>query len=87
MVTILIFFVTYFGFTKNEIPKLLEINPLRKNLFAPGSHIPVELENDQKQDPDIFYVLAWNFKKEILDKNQEKIEKGIDFYFPIESKI
>ena len=79
--------LNYFGFTKNEIPKLLEINPLRKNLFAPGSHIPVELENDQKQDPDIFYVLAWNFKKEILDKNQEKIEKGIDFYFPIESKI
>ncbi len=79
--------LNYFEFTKNEIPKLLEINPLRKNLFAPGSHIPVELENDQKQDPDIFYVLAWNFKKEILDKNQEKIEKGIDFYFPIESKI
>lgn len=75
--------LNYFGFKTNHISKLLEINTLRKNLFAPGSHIPIEIENEISEQPDIYYVLAWNFKKEILKKNQHLIDKGIEFYFPI----
>lgn len=78
--------LNYFEFTSKHIQKLLEINDLRKGLYAPGSHIPVELEKDQKKSPDIFYVLAWNFKKEILEKNKKNIENGIEFYFPIDIK-
>lgn len=78
--------LNYFEFTSEHIQKLLEINDLRKGLYAPGSHIPVELEKDQKKFPDIFYVLAWNFKKEILEKNKKNIENGIEFYFPIDIK-
>lgn len=78
--------LNYFGFTSEHIKKLLEINDLRKGLYAPGSHIPVELEKDQKKSPDIFYVLAWNFKKEILEKNKKNVENGIEFYFPINIK-
>ena len=50
------------------MPKLLEINPLRKNLYAPGSHIPVIMEDEEKELPNIYYVLAWNFKDEILKR-------------------
>jgi hypothetical protein len=56
---------------------------MRKNLYAPGSHIPIVMEKEEKKIPDIYYVLAWNFKKEIL-KNFKK--RGINrskFYFPI----
>ena len=76
--------INYFGITKDMVSKLLEINPLRKNLFAPGSHIPIIMENEEYEIPDIYYVLAWNFKEEILKKNKKLIDKGIDFYFPIE---
>ena len=76
--------INYFGITKKMMPKLLEINPLRKNLYAPGSHIPVVMEDEEKELPNIYYVLAWNFKEEILKKNSKLIDKGIEFYFPIE---
>lgn len=76
--------INYFGITKKMMPKLLEINPLRKNLYAPGSHIPVIMEDEEKELPNIYYVLAWNFKDEILRKNKKLLEDGIEFYFPIE---
>jgi len=78
--------LNYFGINKTMIPKLLEINNLRKNLYAPGSHIPIILEKEETKKPDIFYVLAWNFKKEILSKNKDLIKKGVQFYFPINIK-
>ena len=78
--------LNFFKLNKKQIPVILEINNLRKNTFTPGSHIPVVLEKDNKMIPDIFYVLAWNFKKEILKKKQDLIKKGVKFYFPIEVK-
>ena len=76
--------LNYFGITTKYLQLLLEINLLRKNLYAPGSHIPIFMENDVKNLPDIFYVLAWNFKDEIMEKNKHLISKGVQFYFPIE---
>ena len=75
--------MNYFGFNSAHIPKLLEINLLRKGLYAPGSHIPVEIEDEVSEIPDIYYVLAWNFKKEILEKKIDLVKKGVEFYFPI----
>ena len=78
--------LNYFGFNKTHITKLLELNDLRKGLYSPGSHIPIEMEKEQNELPDIYYVLAWNFKKEILKKNEKLLKKGIEFYFPINTK-
>ena len=61
------------------MPKLLEINPLRKNLYAPGSHIPVVMEDEEKELPNIYYVLALNFKDEILRKNKKLLEDEEEF--------
>ena len=78
--------LNYFKITKKIMPVILEINELRKNKYTPGTHIPVILEKDNQNLPDIFYVLAWNFKKEILKKKKDLIKKGIKFYFPINIK-
>lgn len=64
---------------------LVEKNQLRKGLYAPGSHIPVIMEDEISTLPDIYYVLAWNFKAEILANNKELLERGIEFYFPIDA--
>ena len=78
--------LNYFNVNKNLIQKLLEKNQLRKNLYAPGSHIPIVMENEEKNIPDVYYVLAWNFKKEILKNNKKLINRGVKFFFPINPK-
>ena len=44
------------------------------------------MESEIKQPPDVYYVLAWNFKDEILKNNVDLINKGVEFYFPVEVK-
>ena len=78
--------LNYFNINKNLIQKLLEKNQLRKNLYAPGSHIPIVMENEEKIKPDVYYVLEWNFKKEILNNNKQLIKRGVKFFFPINPK-
>jgi len=77
--------LNYFGISKDLITYLVEKNSLRKNLFSPGRHIPIVME-DEIIPPDIYYVLAWNFKKEILENNKHLIKKGVEFFFPINPK-
>jgi len=78
--------LNYFDFNSNHINKLVEINTLRKGLYSPGSHIPIIMEDELTEEPDIYYVLAWNFKDEILSRHKHLLLKGIEFYFPINPK-
>lgn len=78
--------LNYFGFGPDRIRFLVEKNPLRKGLVSPGMHIPIILEDEISTPPDIYYVLAWNFKKEILANNQSLLERGTEFYFPVNPK-
>lgn len=75
--------LNYFGVGPDLIECLVERNELRRDLYAPGSHIPVVIERELTSLPDIYYVLAWNFKKEILERNRALIERGVKFYFPV----
>ncbi|OGN65447.1 MAG: hypothetical protein A2888_01420 [Chlamydiae bacterium RIFCSPLOWO2_01_FULL_28_7] len=77
--------LNYFKIDQNLITYLVEKNPLRKNLYSPGMHIPIVLE-DEINPPDVYYVLAWNFKNEILKNNKHLIDRGVEFYFPINPK-
>lgn len=78
--------LNYFGVGPSTIEYLLEKNELRKGLYSPGMHIPILLEAEMVEWPDVFYVLAWNFKSEILKNHQHMIDRGVEFYFPIDPK-
>ena len=78
--------LNYFGVGPDLIECLVEKNELRRGLFSPGMHIPVVIEQEITQLPNIYYVLAWNFKREILANNQPLIERGVEFYFPVNPK-
>lgn len=78
--------LNYFGIGPDVISCLVEKNVLRRGLYSPGMHIPIAIESELTELPDIYYVLAWNFKKEILANNRQLIEKGIEFYFPVDPK-
>ena len=79
--------LNFFGVGPRLIQCLVEKNELRRGLYSPGMHIPLLMENEVKELPDIYYVLAWNFKKEILAGNQDLIQKGVEFYFPVNPKV
>jgi len=66
---------------------VLDTTPLKHGLLTPGMHIPVKpaksrLDNTSKQ---IALLLAWNYKKEILEKENEFRKKGGKFLVPIPS--
>jgi len=75
--------LNYFGVGPDLIECLVEKNILRRGLYSPGMHIPIVIEEELTETPDIYYVFAWNFKKEILANNQHLIDKGVEFYFPV----
>jgi hypothetical protein len=78
--------LNYYGVGPELIQYLTEKNPHRRGLIAPGSHIPLKIEDELTGYPDVYYVLAWNFKKEILARHQDLIAKGVEFYFPVNPK-
>ena len=78
--------LNYFGIGRQYLDCLVEKNELRRGLFSPGQHLEVLIEKELTQLPDIYYVLAWNFKKEILANNQPLIQRGVEFYFPVDPK-
>jgi 2-polyprenyl-3-methyl-5-hydroxy-6-metoxy-1,4-benzoquinol methylase len=75
--------LNYFGVGTQYLDCLTERNALRDGLYSPGMHIPVVMEDENLQHPDVYYVLAWNFKKEILARNKALLEQGVEFYFPV----
>lgn len=76
--------LNYFGIGRQYLDCLVEKNRLRKGLYSPGMHLPVVMEDELPSPPDLYYVLAWNFKKEILANNKALVGKGVEFYFPVD---
>lgn len=76
--------LNYFGIGTDYIDVLVEKNHLRRGLYSPGMHIPIVIEGEFNEIPDIYYMLAWNFKKELLAKNEHLIKNGVEFYFPVD---
>lgn len=75
--------LNYFGIGNQYLSCVVEKNKLRKGMFTPGSHIPIVMEDEVEKLPDIYFVLAWNFKDEILRNNKHLIDQGVEFYFPL----
>jgi hypothetical protein len=78
--------LNYFGIGTQYLEYLAEKNELRKGLYSPGMHIPIVLERELSEPPDAYYVLAWNFKQEILHNSRHLVERGVEFYFPVNPK-
>ncbi|MDZ4783097.1 MAG: class I SAM-dependent methyltransferase [Planctomycetia bacterium] len=79
--------LNYFGVGVERIDCLVEKNRLRRGLLSPGMHIPVVMEDELARQPDVYYVLAWNFKDEILANHRELWQNGVEFYFPVDPQV
>ncbi len=76
--------LNFFGIGTQYLDCLVERNALRRGLYSPGMHIPVLIEDEIGSAPDVYYVLAWNFKREILERYRDLIAVGVEFYFPVD---
>ncbi|MAE13841.1 SAM-dependent methyltransferase [Candidatus Woesearchaeota archaeon] len=76
--------LSYCGISTNYIDYIVDDNPLKVGLFTPGTHIPVVDSTElEKNTPDYLLVLAWNFAKEIVEKNAKYKEQGVKFIIPL----
>jgi hypothetical protein len=79
--------LNYFGVDTEMIDFLVEKKELPRSLHSLGAHLLSLTEDEVTELPYVYYVLAWNFKKEILANNQSLIDQGVEFYFPVNPKV
>ena len=74
----------YFNITKSDIDFVSERNPLKYNLYTPGTKIKIISEKKSREmKPNFYLVLPWHFKKEILIREKNIRNKGTKFIFPL----
>ena len=62
----------------------VDSTPYKQGLYMPGSHIRIFPEAEiMKRMPDYTLVLAWNFAKEIIDKEKKYVVRGGKFIIPV----
>ena len=75
--------LNYLKLNNKTISKIIDANPLKKNLFTPGSNIKISLPYKKAiNSSDVILLLAWNFKNEIL-KNLKKMKFKGDIIIPL----
>lgn len=74
----------YCGITPALLPYTVDKNPLKVGRFTPGSHLPVlDVEALLERQPDVVFVLAWNFADEIARQQAEYARRGGRFVTPL----
>ena len=76
--------LTYLKLNKNDIPFIVDKNPLKQNCFIPGSRIPIySLREIYKRRPHFLINFAWNFLDEIIKQNKKFLKSGGKIINPI----
>jgi hypothetical protein len=72
------------GLTSEHISCIAEVNEEKFGSYTPGTNIPIVSESEARSmNPDYFLVLPWHFKHGILEREQEFLNKGGKFIFPL----
>ncbi len=74
----------YCGITSEQIKVIGEVNPDKFGSLTPHTHILIDDEKIVKaQNPDYLVVMPWHFRDGILRKEQEYLNNGGHFIFPL----
>jgi SAM-dependent methyltransferase len=72
--------LNYFGIGSKTIDYIVDSTPYKQGLFTPGTHIPIYAEDKiYETKPDYLLIFAWNFSKEIIEKNRKFKSNGGKF--------
>ena len=76
--------INFCGFRAADFAYIVDDNPLKQNLLAPGSRIPVVPSQRLFDEPtDYVVIFAWNFAEEIIKKLGALKPKGVKFIIPL----
>lgn len=70
-------YLNFCGFTSSKIKAIIDNNKLKQGLYTPGSSILiVSIEEGFKMKPDLLFILAWNFRDEIIKECKNRGYEG-----------
>ena len=76
--------LAYCGIGTDLLAYIVDKSPYKQGLLTPGHHIPVHDPAKLLQDqPDVVFILAWNFAPEIVRQQAEFRNRGGRFMVPI----
>lgn len=76
--------LNYFGIGTEHVDFATEELPTKIGSYSPGMRIPVvHIDEGRARKPDYFLMLAWNYQKAILAKEEEYLKNGGKFIMPI----
>lgn len=74
----------YFDINNKDVVCAADINSDKFGLKTVATNIPIISETQAlTEQPDVFLVLPWHFRKQIVSKNQDYLDKGGKFLFPL----
>lgn len=72
--------LNYFGLDTKIIDYMVDSTPYKQGLYTPGTKIPIYSEDKiYETNPDYVLIFAWNFSKEIMEKNRKYKNSGGKF--------
>src|SRR3989449_7435669 len=75
--------LNYCSIDRSILDFVIDTTPFKQGKFIPGVRIPIVHPDEfRNAAPDYALLLAWNFKNEILSKEQEYLKSGGKFIVP-----
>jgi SAM-dependent methyltransferase len=76
--------LNFCGIDTNLINYIVDDSPERYGRYTPGTHIPIVPRTIFQSDTvDYALLLAWNYKRSILAKEEKYLARGGSFIFPL----
>ena len=70
-------YLNFCGFDSACIQAIIDNNPLKHGKYSPGTSIPiVTFERGMQMNPNLIFILAWNFRDEIVNECRINGYKG-----------
>jgi hypothetical protein len=74
--------MNYCGIGPDLIRCAVEVNEFKIGRLTPGTHIPIVDEREERNPPDYYLVLAWNFLDFFRKKYEGYLKQGGQFIVP-----
>lgn len=76
--------LNYAGIGRDVLDYIVDESPSRYGRLTPGTHIPIVHPSQMRNDnPDYILMLAWSYKREIMEKEKAFLERGGKFIIPL----